>query len=261
MLLAIDVGNSHTVFGCFWDGDLKKKWRVSTRPFGTGDELRLKTESFLKLEGISIRAFEAIIASSVVPQMTEVLRNAFGDLNFRVIDHTWNFSFANTASPASSVGADRLVNAETAVREFGAPCIVVDSGTATTICAVGGSSTKPLYLGGAIMPGIELSMEALASRAAKLFSIELTAPECAIGNDTTTAMQSGILFGYAEMVDGMVRRFKNEMQSKNAKVIATGGVSRLLRGVTREIDAFEDDLTLRGIYYLYDAVRANLRDR
>lgn len=258
MLLAIDVGNSHSVVGCFQDTKILKTWRINTRPFCTGDELRLKIESFLSRENLKTSDFQSIVASSVVPQMSQVLRSAFQDLDFRLIDCEWPFSFEIAAHPASSVGADRLVNAEAAVRDHGAPCIIVDSGTATTLCAVQAptSGRKPVYLGGAIMPGIELSMEALASKTAQLFSVELAAPKSAIGGNTAAAIQSGILLGYAEMVDGMIKRFKAEMRATHAKVIATGGVSRLLNGVTKNIEIFDTDLTLRGIQYLYASIRA-----
>lgn len=256
MLLAIDVGNTNTVLGCFWDKDLKKTWRVSTHPIGTADEFRAKMHGLFKLDGIEMGAFRDVVVSSVVPTYTAMLRTVFANTNLYVVDHQTPFSFRIKADPASQVGADRLVNAEAVVREHGAPAIIVDSGTATTICAVARGVEGPEYRGGAIMPGIELSIEALAKRAAKLFMVEMIPPTKAIGSNTSEAMRSGVLLGYASMIDGMVRRFKEELGDPTTKVVATGGVSQLLKGLTTELTHFDADLTLKGIAYLYESVRA-----
>jgi type III pantothenate kinase len=252
MLLAIDVGNTQATLGCFRGSELVKTWRVSTHPVSTGDEFRVKLATLARESGIDPAEIDAVAVSSVVPTFTATLRSAFPADKIRIIDHRGPFSFRIAASvPPTQVGADRLVNAEAAVRDYGAPAIIVDSGTATTLCAV---SPAREYMGGAIMPGLELSVDALAKKAAKLFTVELIAPERAIGTNTQDAIRSGVLYGYAEMIDGMVRRFKQELGP--AKVIATGGVSTLLKGLTREIDVFDPDLTLRGIAYVYDAARA-----
>jgi type III pantothenate kinase len=252
MLLAIDVGNTNTVLGCFWDDTLKRTWRVSTHPICTADEFKIKLAALFKLEGIAMQAFDAVLVSSVVPSYTSMLRAAFKDSELHLINHQSPFSFHIKASPAAQVGADRLVNAEAAIQEYGAPCIIVDSGTATTLCAI---NSKKEYLGGAIMPGIELSIETLAKKAAQLFTIELTPPEKAIGTNTQEALRSGILLGYAEMVDGMVRRFKKELDTADIPVIATGGISELLRGLAQELQHFDKDLTLKGIAHLYESIR------
>lgn len=256
MLLAIDVGNTNAVLGCFWDKQLKKTWRVSTHPIGTADEFRAKLHMLFKIEGIELSAFRAIVVSSVVPSYTAMLRAVFQSATLHVIDHRTPFSFTIKADPAAAVGADRLVNAEAVVRDYGAPAIIVDSGTATTICAVALGPAGPEYRGGAIMPGVELSIEALASKTAKLFVVEMTPPAKAIGTNTSEALRSGLLLGYASMLDGMVRRFKTELGDPNVKVVATGGIIPLLKGLTSELTHFDPDLTLKGIAHLYESIRA-----
>jgi type III pantothenate kinase len=253
MLLAIDVGNTHAVLGCYDGPKLVHTWRVSTHPLCTADEFRTSLHTLFALDGIRFADIKAVVLSSVVPPYTEMLRRAFPQGQLHVIDHTWPFSFTIAATPPNQVGMDRLVNAEAAVRDYGVPVIIVDSGTATTLCAV---SADRKYLGGAIMPGLELSMRALAQNTAKLFTVELVAPEHAIGGNTVDALKSGIMFGYATMIDGMVNRFKKELggpQAPQAKVIATGGVSTLLKDIAQEFTNLDEDLTLKGIYYLHEA--------
>lgn len=256
MLLAIDVGNTNAVLGCFWDKQLKKTWRVSTHPIGTADEFRAKIHMLFKLEGIELSAFTSIVVSSVVPTYTAMLRSVFKDVSLHVVDHRTPYGFSIKADPAAQVGADRLVNAEAVVREYGAPAIIVDSGTATTLCAVAQGTQGPEYLGGAIMPGIELAIDSLAKKTAKLFVVEMIPPAKAIGSNTSEALRSGILLGYASMLDGMVRRFKEELGAPNAKVVATGGVSQLLKGLTTELTHFDPDLTLKGIAFIHESLRA-----
>lgn len=252
MLLAIDVGNTNTVLGAFEGKALKKTWRVSTHPLVTPDELRMKIHALFALDGFQADKIRSVVMSSVVPPMTAVLRQAFPAVDVRIIDHTWPFSFAIAAQPASGVGADRLVNAEAVVRDYGGPAIIIDSGTATTLCAI---SRDGRYLGGAIMAGIELSIEALARNTAKLFSVELVAPERAIGSNTAQALQSGLLFGYAAMLDGMVERFKKELGEPDARVVATGGISQMLKGIAQSFTNVDPDLTLKGILHLHEAIQ------
>ena len=255
MLLAFDVGNTHTVLGLFDGARLLGTFRISTKPLETSDETALKIRFFLEQHGARVDGLRAAVVSSVVPAMTEMLKSAFarmaGAPKGLVIDSTWPFSFKIQAEPAGSVGADRLVNAEAAVRDYGSPVIVLDSGTATTLCAVDASRA---YLGGAILPGIEMSIEALVSKAAQLYKVELRAPERAIGRNTPEAIQSGVLFGYAAMMDGMVARFRDELGEPRARVVATGGVSSRLQGLMRVETTADPELTLRGIRYLYEAV-------
>jgi type III pantothenate kinase len=256
LLLAIDVGNTHTVIGYFEEKQLKHTWRVSTHPICTSDEFRLKIELLLHSDGLSLKTLEAIVVSSVVPSFTRMLQSAFQNDPLSIIQSSWPFSFDIVASPAHQVGMDRLVNAETVIREYGAPSIVVDSGTATTICAISKDENgRAQYLGGAIIPGIELSMEALAKNTALLFTIDLTPPEFAIGNNTRDALRSGLMLGYASLIDGMVNRFKKELGSSQIPVIATGGISQLMKNLTQELNYFDSNLTLKGIAYLYESIR------
>ncbi len=256
MLLAIDIGNTHTVIGYLVNDRLAQQWRVSTHPLCTADEFKLKLDGILYSEGIKLSEIDTIIASSVVPRFVKMLETAFKSKKLYVIDYQSPFSFHIQVDAPQEVGADRLVNAEAAIRDYGCPCIVVDSGTATTICAISKNAEgKAEYLGGAIIPGIELSMQALAEKAAKLFTIELTPPKSPIGSSTREALKSGLLLGYASMIDGMVIRFKQELGVTQLPVIATGGISYLLKDLTRELTHFDPDLTLKGIAYIYDSLR------
>jgi type III pantothenate kinase len=260
MWLAIDIGNTHTVLGCFEGKEILKKWRLSTHSFATADEFTIKLDSLLRRDFPSFfenassgkrRSFKKVILSSVVPSASSFLKEAFQDDTLHIIHPETPFAFKIKANPASQVGADRLVNAEAAFRLYGSPAIILDSGTATTLCAL---SAQGEYLGGAILPGLELSVEALAKKAAQLFRIELTPPPHAIGSNTKEALQSGILFGYASMLDGMIQRFKDELEEPHANVIATGGVSTLLKGLLSEVDVYDPDLTLKGLAEIYDSL-------
>ncbi len=256
MLLALDVGNTHTVIGCFIEGRLHQQWRISTHPLCTSDELRLKLKHILSFSHIKLEEATSIIVSSVVPAFTRLLQSTFPSDLLSVIHYQWPFSFNIHTDLPHQVGADRLVNAEAAVREYGAPCIIVDSGTATTLCAVArGKLGRPQYLGGAIFSGIELSMQALAKNAAQLFTIELTPPQKVIGSNTQEALKSGMILGYASMIDGMIRRFKTELNLTQIPVVCTGGISHLMKGLLTECTAFDPDLTLKGIAFLYESIR------
>ena len=267
-MLAIDIGNTQTVIGYFTQENsaqpsvqhsvqhLTQQWRISTQPRCTADEFKLKLSGILNNSKIQLDEIETIIASSVVPSLVKMLETAFKTKNLYQIDHRSPFSFEIKVDAPQEVGADRLVNAEAAIRDYGSPCIVVDSGTATTICAISKNAEgKAQYLGGAIIPGIELAMQALSEKAAKLFTIELTPPKNPIGSNTREALKSGLLLGYASMIDGMVLRFKKELGVTELPVIATGGISYLLRNLTCELTHFDPDLTLKGIAYIHNTLR------
>ena len=281
MFLALDVGNTHTVIGGFstvggekslHQKSPQKTWRISTHPFGmgvgmgvgTGDELILKLQGLLAQVDVRWSQVTGIGVSSVVPEFTRMLRGAIPEDLLHVIDWHGPFSFDLNMLAPEQVGVDRLVNAEAAVRAYGAPCIIIDSGTATTLCALApsprGSGGRPEYLGGAIMPSIDLMLEALVGKTAQLFHVELKPPSQAIGRNTQEALQSGIVLGCASMLEGMIGRLREELVLKcgveSIPVVATGGKAELMKALltstTRGVSDFDPDLTLKGICFLYD---------
>ncbi|MGE4233632.1 MAG: type III pantothenate kinase [Bacteriovoracia bacterium] len=257
--LALDIGNTNIVAGVFQGLELLKQFRISTLPDQTSDELRFKIVGMCEEHWVDLSGY---VVSSVVPSMNRIIEEALLKKNFQKRSISWitastRLSFKVSTTHPEQVGSDRLVNAECAVRDYGISksddrpsLIIVDSGTATTICALEFRDGSYQYLGGAIMPGIELSMQTLASRAAKLFPVDLKQPDSCIGSTTATAIQSGILFGYSCMLDGMIAKFKKEL-TPGYRVVATGGVSQLLRGMCAEIEYIVPDLTLKGLAYLY----------
>lgn len=257
MFLAIDVGNTHCVLGLMDLGEepvIHHVWRVSTYPMMTEDEFLLKLRPLLGVKKILVEDLDHVVVSSVVPNVSHILKRAFSGKQYLEIDSQWPFGFEILAQPANQVGADRLVNAEAALKRWGAPLILIDSGTATTVCGI---SREKAYLGGAIMPGMEMSMQSLAQKTAKLFSVDLRWPERTIGRNTQEALQSGILCGYASMLEGMIERFKKELGSDGVRVVATGGVAERLKPYLHGVDVFDPDLTLKGIGDLYQKWKKN----
>ncbi|HEY4484831.1 MAG TPA: type III pantothenate kinase [Nitrospiria bacterium] len=251
MLLAIDVGNTNIVLGVFRGPRLSASWRVATDLSKTADEYGIMLLDLFKASGLRFKQVDGIILSSVVPPVTPV----FSEMALRyfkthplVVDGAMNTGLQNRYEPPHDVGADRIVNAVAAYKKYGGPVIIVDFGTATTFCAV---SKKGDYLGGAIVPGITISAEALFRRASKLPKVELLRPPSVIGRDTVSSIQAGMLYGYAGLVDAMVRRMKIELGQK-AKVVATGGQARIIVPETTTIDEVRPDLTLEGLKILYE---------
>ena len=252
MLLAIDIGNTNTVIGVY-DGDrLIHDWRLRTERDATEDEFHLLVKSLFSLEGIEIRSITGTIISCVVPPMT----NIFDTFCTRYLHHRplWVDAATLTDMPIlydnpKEVGADRIVNAVAGFHKYHTSLVVVDFGTATTFDCI---SEDGAYLGGAISPGILISSEALFQKASRLPRAEIfAAPKCVIGKDTMSSMNAGIIYGYAGLVDGIVRRIKKEMTSV-PKVIATGGLAELMAQVTESIEAVEPHLTLEGLHIIYD---------
>ncbi|GIP45843.1 type III pantothenate kinase [Paenibacillus sp. J45TS6] len=251
MILVVDVGNSNIVLGIYKHRELLHHFRISTSRQSTVDEYGILIHSFFQMSGISTSEIEGIIISSVVPPLVNVLEEMcikyVGKKPLIVgpgIKTGLNLRYENPRE----VGADRIVNAVAAIDQFNCPLVVVDFGTATTFDCIDGEGN---YLGGAIVPGIGISTEALYQRASKLPRIELEKPKKVIGRNTIHAMQAGIIFGYAGQVDGIVERIKEEMKA-TPKVIATGGLAELIASETRTIEVVSPMLTLEGLRIIYE---------
>lgn len=254
MLLAIDIGNTNVVLGVFDGERLHQSWRLGTKAQITEDEYAMVLKDLFGFAGIGFRQVDGIIISTVVPPlllvMVEMSRKYFKREPL-VVTHELRTGITLAYENPKEIGADRIVNAAAAFRFYGGPLIIVDFGTATTFCAV---TKDGQYLGGAITPGVRISAEALYQRAAKLPRVELVRPSSVIGRDTVTAMQAGVLFGYAGLVDGIVERMRREF-APDAKVVATGGLAEMVAPETSSITEVRPDLTLEGLRYLYEINR------
>jgi type III pantothenate kinase len=251
MLLAVDVGNTETVLGVFRDEELAWHWRLATVPERTADELALLFGGFLESQDLSFdRHVTGVVISSVVPTATQSLREMVrGYFHFApvVVEPGVKTGVPVLTDNPKEVGADRIVNALAAFSKYGGPAIVVDFGTATTFDAI---SEGGEYLGGAIAPGIQISARALYERAARLPRIELSAPRSVVGKNTVESLQSGIVFGYSAMVDGMVERLAKELGTPT--VIATGGLATMVIEECRTIDHHDPWLTLEGLRLVFE---------
>ena len=251
MLLVIDAGNTNITFGVFAGEDLIAQWRMVTDHDKGGAEYAAELRNLLGSAKVDI---DAVAIASVVPPLDQTLTRMVQDcfqLTPLVVNHTVDTGLKILYDPPADVGADRIVDAVAAVTKYGAPCIVVDFGTATTFNAV---STAREYLGGVIAPGILISAEALFLRAAKLPRVEIKQPEKVIGSSTVVAMQSGIYHGYAGLVDGVLEKMIAEMNTK-PRVIATGGLAPLIAGASRFIEKVDSTLTLDGLRLVYERTR------
>jgi type III pantothenate kinase len=250
MLLVWDIGNSNSVLGLFEGERLRAHWRLITADH-TADELRVLISNLLQLDGIPLNAIEGCCMSSVVPPLnhtvTEVCETAFG-IKPLSIGPGMKTGLVIAVENPKEVGADRIVNSVGAIEAYGAPLIVVDFGTATTFDAI---SSKNEFLGGIICPGIGISLDALFTRCAKLPRVDLVKPPRVIGRNTVSNITSGAVYGYADMVDGLIRRMRSEM-GENPKVIVTGGYAQLIGEVATEVDHVDPFLTLSGLRLLYE---------
>ncbi|MEE8374655.1 MAG: type III pantothenate kinase [Dehalococcoidia bacterium] len=250
MLLAIDIGNTNIAVGVFEVERLKATWRLGTDVHKMADEYAALLFNLSTLKGLSFSDIDqAIISSSVPPLVTtfdELCRHYF-EVTPMVVGSGIKTGVRISIDNPREVGPDRVVNVAAAHRMYEGPLIVVDFGTATTFDAV---SSEGDYLGGAIAPGIGISAEALFERAAKLPRVELIRPKRAIGRNSVTAMQSGIIFGYVGLIEGIVARMRTELGGE-AKVIATGGLAEIIAEETSAIDALEPDLTLLGLQMMH----------
>lgn len=251
MLLTIDVGNTNTVLGIFEKTDLKKSWRVKTDPRTTADELWLQYSALVsgyKLTGLSICS----TVPATLRELRTMIRAYYSDIPTTIVEPGTKTGVQLLVDNPKEIGADRIVNTLAAHTLFGGPTIVVDFGTSTNLDVV---SPKGEFLGGALAPGIEISVDALAARAAQLRKVELIRPKNVIGKNTVEALQSGTIFGFAGQVDGLVERIIDELaQSYDGAptVIATGGLAPLIIGVSQMIDKHEPDLTLIGLRLIHE---------
>ncbi|HET7767816.1 MAG TPA: type III pantothenate kinase [Chloroflexota bacterium] len=254
MLLALDVGNTHVVGGLFEGERLLTSWRLNTVASATADELLVMWTALLASRGVRTEQLEGACLASVVPAATPGYQQLLGEgLGVRtvVVGLGIDLGLEVQVTNPSEAGADRIANALAARERHGRPAIVVDFGTTTNFDVV---SADGNYIGGALAPGVTASMEALAGRAAKLFRVPLVKPPAAIGRDTTTAMQSGAVFGYVGLVEGLIDRIRREIGG-SAVTIATGGLSRLVAPETDRIDRVDPDLTLHGIRLIWERNR------
>ena len=251
MLLVFDVGNTNIVLGLY-DGDkMIYHWRAATNELKTADEYAASLGMMFKLDGVTFDMVTDIIISSVVPPVNptlEYLCRRYFHVEPMMVGPGMKTGLNILYDNPRELAADRIVNAVAGITLYGGPLIIIDLGTATTFCAI---DEKKRYLGGAVTPGIGISMEALFQRASKLPRIELTPASSVICKNTVSAMQSGIYYGAIGQVDGIVRRMKKEMGYKEIKVIATGGLADLIASQSETIDVIDPLLTLKGLYILF----------
>ncbi|MDQ3756967.1 MAG: type III pantothenate kinase [Actinomycetota bacterium] len=254
MLLTIDTGNTETVLGLFDGADLVSHWRVSTNSDRTSDEHALLVSDLLGLEGYAFEeTVTGISISSTVPSLTATLREMTGrwfDVPAVVLEAGVRTGMPILIDNPKELGPDRVANAIGAYELYGGPCICVDFGTATTFDCV---SEKGEYLGGAILPGIGISMDALFGRAAALRRVELVEPRNVIGKNTVESIQSGAVYGFSGSVEAIVRRIKGELG--DCPVVATGGWSGLIAPLSDSIDHLEPWITLHGLRVVFERNR------
>jgi type III pantothenate kinase len=264
MLLAVDVGNSNITVGSFRNGSLVAVRRAATPRGGTADELELLVEGLLRLDDAAFADVSAVVAASVVPAVSAALE-AVAARRERplLLAAAGTVPLPIRVDRPGEVGADRLVNALAAARLYGTPAVVVDLGTATTFDCVAGDGA---FVGGAIAPGIELGLEALATRTAKLPRVELRSPDRAIGRDTVSAIQSGAVLGYQFLVTGLLARIRRELADASdvapadVHVVLTGGISGMPWASTLEgVEAIDPHLTLKGLAILHAKVAGGER--
>ncbi len=261
MLLAIDIGNSNVTLGWFRDGALVQRRRAVTAPGATSRELELLLDEALTRDDLTLEDMQSVVVASVVPSLTSALEDVAARRGTPIlIASAATVPIGVRVDHPASVGADRLVNALAAGRLHGAPAVVADMGTATTVDAV---APDGAFVGGAIAPGLDLGLEALASRTAQLPRIDLVVPARAIGRDTVTAMQSGTVFGYQALASGLIGRIRAELAADvgvavgDIRTILTGGLSSASWASSIEgVEVIDPDLTLKGLAILHAEVTA-----
>jgi type III pantothenate kinase len=249
MLLAVDVGNTQTVYGLYEGEELTDSWRVTTEAQRTGDELAVFLRGFLDLDAI-----DGICLSSTVPALVrsyEELAARWVGAPILVVGPGVRTGIPIRHDAPREIGPDRIVNSVAAVEKYGAPCIVVDFGTSTNFDVV---SPAGEYVGGVLAPGAEISMDALFERAARLTKVDFVEPPAAIGKTTATALQSGLVYGFAGQVDGIVAAIRGEL-GVDAQVIATGGLADLIAPHAQTVSKVDHHLTLEGLRIVWERNR------
>ncbi|MDO5707785.1 MAG: type III pantothenate kinase [Andreesenia angusta] len=252
MILVFDVGNTNIVFGIYKEKNLIKSWRISTDYNKTADEYGILIRQCFDYEKISHREISSIVISSVVPNVMILLEEMalkYFNLKPLVVGPGIKTGINIRYDNPKEVGADRIVNAIGAFEKYGGPLIIVDFGTATTFCVVDSNGD---YLGGAIAPGINISTDALFTHASKLPKVDLIKPSTVICKNTIKSIQSGIIYGQVGMVDYIVNRIKSEMKDDIKFVIATGGLSELIKEESETIDYVDKQITLEGLRKIYE---------
>jgi type III pantothenate kinase len=248
MLLAVDVGNTNTVLGLFEGAQLQHSWRIKTDPRTTADEMALVFRGLLtdvpQITGIALCS----TVPAVLHEMRTMMQRYWDHVPHVIVEPGTKTGVPLLTDNPREVGADRIVNTLAAHHLFGGPAIVVDFGTSTNLDVV---SARGEFLGGALAPGIEISLDALASRAAQLRKVELIRPRSVIGKNTVEALQSGAVYGFAGQVDGLVDRITAELGGRVAAVVATGGLAPIVVAESRTITHHEPDLTLIGLQLVY----------
>ena len=251
MLLAIDVGNTNIALGVYKDSVLAADWRIRTQLGRTADEYGMLINELLAYKGLALKDITGIVISNVVPPtMRDLLETCHHYCNLEpyIVDAEKETGMVIHYEPRSNVGADRIANAVAAFTLYGGPAVVVDLGTATTFDAI---SATGEYMGGAIAPGVMISLDALFRATSRLPKIGLVCPPAAIGTTTEMSMQAGVLFGFAGQVDEMVIRFKREL-GEESKVIATGGLAELIAPETKTVQIVNRLLTLEGLRLIWE---------
>jgi type III pantothenate kinase len=259
MLLVIDVGNTNTSLGVFDGERLVSHWRLTTARERTVDEYGVHARNLFALAGLDFKAIHGIAVASVVPPLNFTLKRMAEDyfhLTPLFIDHSTDTGLEILYEPPADVGADRIVDAVAARAKYGAPCIVVDFGTATTFDAI---NAEGQYMGGVITPGITISSDALFARAARLPRVEIRRPASVIGSSTVGSIQSGLYYGYAALVDGILRRMTEELGGGDTRVrvVSTGGLAPLIATASELIETVDDTLTLDGLRIVYERVQSS----
>ena len=252
MIFTMDIGNTNIKTALFEGDQMLQYWRLTTNKMMSSDEYGILLANLFRHNGLDMKAVTGIIISSVAPSINftieHMVQNYFGLSPMMVVPGVRTGINLKYDNPRE-LGSDRIANAVAAWELYGGPCIFIDFGTATTF---GVMSARGEFLGGAICPGLKLASEALVDRAAKLPNFELVKPESAIGRNTITNLQSGIVYGHVGLVTYLIQKMKQELKAPEAKVIATGGLALLVAGETDMIDVLDGTLTLKGLRLIYE---------